>query len=103
MGLVAELCNVGTLFAFIVATSGLLVLRKRKPNIERPFICPAPWILVPVAVICCLFIMFSLPSLTLYLFFTWAGIGLIVYFVYGRSHSTLGLAAEGIESVSDNL
>lgn len=89
VGLVAELCNVGTLFAFIVATSGLLVMRRRLPNLHRPFVCPAAHILVPVAVACCLFIMLSLPARTLQLFSVWALLGVVVYFLYGRKHSKL--------------
>lgn len=87
--LVAELCNVGTLFAFIVATSGLLVMRKRLPDLHRPFVCPAAHIVVPVAVISCLYIMYSLPNRTLILFACWVCLGILVYALYGYKHSRL--------------
>lgn len=89
ISLVAELCNVGTLFAFVVATSGLLVMRKRMPDLHRPFVCPAANIIVPVAVISCLYIMYSLPNRTLLLFACWASLGVVVYFLYGYKHSKL--------------
>lgn len=91
---VAEMCNVGTLFAFVVATSGLLVMRKRLPDLHRPFVCPAANVLVPVAVLSCLYIMWSLPTNTLLLFAGWAIVGVFVYFAYGYKHSKLRSGAD---------
>lgn len=90
VGLVAELCNVGTLFAFVITTSGLLAMRRHHPDLPRPFRCPAANVVVPVAVASCLYIMASLPSLTLILFSAWTVIGVGVYFGYGRRNSLLG-------------
>ena len=85
----AELSNIGTLFAFIVVSAGVIVLRKTQPDRKRSF--RTPWVpLVPILSIgCCLLLMAGLPLLTWIRFFVWLAIGLVVYFVFGRRHSVL--------------
>ena len=85
----AELSNIGTLFAFVVVSAGVLVLRRKQPDRPRSFRVPlVP--LVPIAsIICCVILMMGLPLITWIRFFAWLVIGLVVYGMFGRSHSTL--------------
>jgi basic amino acid/polyamine antiporter, APA family len=85
----AELSNIGTLFAFVVVSAGVIVLRKTHP--ERPRSFRTPWVpLVPLLSIgCCVMLMAGLPLLTWIRFFLWLAIGLVIYFLFGRRHSVL--------------
>ncbi len=85
----AELSNIGTLFAFIVVSAGVIVLRRTQP--ERPRSFRTPWVpLVPMLSIgCCVLLMAGLPLLTWIRFFVWLAIGLVIYFVFGRRNSVL--------------
>lgn len=94
IGIIAELTNIGTLFAFTVAAIGVFVLRHTRPDIERPFRCPAVPLVAPMAVVSCGYLMFNLPAETWIRFFVWSAIGFIVYFVYSYRNSTLREAAE---------
>ena len=89
IGIVAEMCNIGTLFAFLVVCSGVVILRRTQPDRERPFRCPALKLVVTLAVIFCLYIMANLGTDTWIRFAVWSLIGLGIYFAYGRSHSGL--------------
>jgi len=84
---VVELCNIGTLFAFVMVAAGVLVLRRSDPARPRPFRVPLfPW--VPLAAIgTCGYLMLQLPWITWRRFLLWLGIGLVVYFAYGRRRS----------------
>ncbi len=87
--ILAELVNIGTLFAFVVVCAAVLIMRKTNPNAERPF--RAPFVpLVPVlGIITCMILMFSLPVDNWYRLFGWLAIGLVIYFAYGRKHSIM--------------
>lgn len=87
--LLAELVNIGTLLAFVIVCSAILIMRKTSPDINRPFKVPfVPF--VPLAgIFFCLLLMFSLPSNNWFRLMIWLLIGLGVYFAYGRHHSTL--------------
>jgi APA family basic amino acid/polyamine antiporter len=89
ISIIAELTNVGTLFAFIVASLGVLVLRYTRPTARRPFRCPAVTIIAPLAVIFCVYLLFNLPVLTWIFFGSWLTTGLFVYFLFSRHHSVL--------------
>jgi len=89
IGIIAELTNIGTLFAFVVAAIGVWVLRLTKPDIDRPFRCPAVSVVAPLAVVSCSYLMYNLPGETWVRFFIWSGIGLAVYFAYSYRNSTL--------------
>ena len=95
IGLVAEMCNIGTLFAFTVTTACVLVLRKTRPDMKRPFRCPAVTIVVPLAMLSSLYIMSGLPTATWIRFAVWSLIGIGIYVVYGARNSRVGLRAEG--------
>jgi basic amino acid/polyamine antiporter, APA family len=87
--ILAELVNIGTLFAFVVVCAAVLILRRTHPDFARPFRCP--WVpFVPIAGIAsCLLLMFSLPAENWDRLGIWLGIGLLIYFLYGRKHSAL--------------
>ena len=79
----------GTLAAFIATAAALMILRVREPNRARPFKTPAPFIVAPAAILGCLYLFFSLPSVTQIRFFIWMAAGLVVYFVFSRGSSVL--------------
>ncbi len=89
IGTLADLSNIGTLFAFLLVSAGVLVLRRTQP--ERPRAFRVPWVpVVPLAAIaCCLVLMASLPVETWIRFLVWLVIGLAIYFGYSRKRSEL--------------
>jgi APA family basic amino acid/polyamine antiporter len=86
----AELVNIGTLFAFIVVAVGVVILRRTRPDLPRAFRTPlVPWVPI-LSVLATLWLMLNLPAETWLRFAIWMVIGIVVYFLYGRSHSRLG-------------
>ncbi len=92
VGTLADLSNIGTLFAFALVSLGVLVLRRKQPGRHRAF--RTPWVpVLPIAsVICCLVLMASLPVETWLRFVVWLTIGLTIYFAYSRHHSEFARA-----------
>ena len=89
VGTVADLTNIGTLFAFILVCIGVCVLRKTSPDRPRPFRVPlVPWVPI-IGMVMCAALMLSLTVLTWLRFFGWLVIGLVIYFCYGVFHSRL--------------
>ncbi len=87
IGTFADLSNIGTLFAFVVVSAGVIVLRRRQPERPRGFRVPlAPWTPL-LSIAFCLVLMASLPLETWIRFFVWLGIGLAIYFAFGKKHS----------------
>jgi APA family basic amino acid/polyamine antiporter len=86
---VIELTNIGTLFAFVLVAAGVLILRVRDPERERPFRAPAIWLVAPAAVVSCLFLMLQLPRITWIRFGLWLAAGLVIYTLYGYRKSRL--------------
>ncbi|MEU1199242.1 amino acid permease [Streptomyces sp. NPDC005813] len=86
----AELVNIGTLFAFVVVAIGVVILRRTRPDLPRSF--RTPWVpVLPIVSVCAtLWLMVNLPTETWLRFAIWMVIGALVYFLYGRSHSRLG-------------
>jgi APA family basic amino acid/polyamine antiporter len=84
-----DLTNIGTLFAFALVCIGVLVLRIVEPERPRPFRVPLVWVVAPAGAAACLFIMVGLPYQAWERFAIWLGIGLLMYFVYGYTHSKL--------------
>ncbi|WP_068783919.1 amino acid permease [Paenibacillus phocaensis] len=85
----ADLVSIGTLFAFISVSLGIILLRKSRPDLNRSFRVPlVPWIPL-LAVLTCGYLLISLPAVTWIAFLIWMGIGLLVYFAYGYKHSGL--------------
>ena len=87
VGEIAELANAGTLLAFIAVGACMMILRRRAPDLERIFRCPAPYIVGTAAILGCIYLLISLPEKTLVRFVLWNAIGLAVYFAYGRARS----------------
>ncbi|MDT3395499.1 amino acid permease [Streptomyces sp. B1866] len=85
----AELVNIGTLFAFVVVAAGVVVLRRTRPDLHRTF--RAPWVpVLPAAsVAASLWLMLNLPAQTWLRFAAWMAAGLVVYGLYGRTHSRM--------------
>lgn len=89
IGDLAELVNVGTLFAFSIVCAGVLILRHTKPDAERPFKTPGMPIIPILGIVCCLYLMANLPWVTLLRFIVWMAIGMVIYFTFSRSNSAL--------------
>jgi APA family basic amino acid/polyamine antiporter len=89
----AELSNIGTLFAFILVSTGVIVLRKKQPDRRRAFRVPFVPFFPMISIVCCLVLMMGLPLLTWLRFVTWLAVGLVIYFCYSRARSTLGRQA----------
>ncbi len=85
----AELVNIGTLFAFVVVALGVIVLRRTRPDLPRAFRCPGvPWIPV-LSVLVSVYLMLNLPAATWVRFVVWMLLGAVVYAVYGYRRSTM--------------
>ena len=85
--ILAELVNIGTLLAFLIVCSAVLIMRRTHPEVPRPF--RVAWVpLVPIlGILSCLLLMFSLSVGNWVRLFLWLAIGLVIYFSYGRRHS----------------
>src|SRR6202020_950192 len=85
-----EMVNVGTLFAFVLVSAGVIVLRRTRPDLPRGF--RAPWVpLLPIASIAaCLWLMVNLTALTWVRFAIWIVVGTLIYLGYGYRHSVQG-------------
>jgi len=84
-----DLTNIGTLFAFMLVSIGVLVLRYKEPERHRPFRVPLVWPVCILSAAGCVFIMYGLPPTAWERFAAWLAIGLILYFCYGYRHSKL--------------
>jgi basic amino acid/polyamine antiporter, APA family len=89
LGILAELVNIGTLLAFVIVCSAVLVMRYSQPNAERPFRCPWSPFVPLMGVLFCLILMFSLPPANWLRLGIWMVIGMIIYFFYGRYNSVM--------------
>jgi APA family basic amino acid/polyamine antiporter len=95
LGALLELTNIGTLFAFAMVCGSVLILRYTQPNAPRPFRVPLSPFVPVLGILLCLLLMLSLPAQNWYRLFVWMAIGLVLYFLYGRSHSILGRQSGG--------
>ncbi|HEY9507543.1 MAG TPA: amino acid permease [Gemmatimonadales bacterium] len=86
---VVELTNIGTLFAFILVSAGVILLRRAEPDRPRPFRVPFVPLVPLLSIVSCLYLMFQLPWLTWARFALWLVLGMLVYFFYGVRHSRL--------------
>ena len=94
VGILADISNSGTLFAFIMVALGVMILRVRQPERKRPFRTPLVWVVCPLAILGCLLLFANLSLYTVALFFGWAVIGLVVYYTYGYRKSHLACGTE---------
>jgi APA family basic amino acid/polyamine antiporter len=89
---IAALANAGTLLAFIATAIAMMLMRRRAPDLPRPFRTPLWWFVGPAAVVGCLYLFTTLPASTLINFLIWNGIGVVAYLAYGRVKSRLASA-----------
>jgi APA family basic amino acid/polyamine antiporter len=92
IGTLADLSNIGTLFAFALVAGGVLILRYREPDRHRAFRAPGGPLAPIITIFTCLLLMAGLPIMNWIRFFVWMILGLVLYYFYGRKHSTLRAA-----------
>jgi basic amino acid/polyamine antiporter, APA family len=92
IGTLADLSNIGTLFAFALVAGGVLILRYREPDRHRSFRAPGGLTAPIVTILTCLLLMAGLPIMNWLRFFGWLAIGLVIYYFYSRKHSQLSAA-----------
>jgi APA family basic amino acid/polyamine antiporter len=86
---VIDLTNIGTLFAFVIVSAGVLLLHYKEPNRARPFRTPGMPFTPLIAIAACLFLMLQLPRVTWIRFIIWLAVGIVFYFLFGYRHSRL--------------
>jgi basic amino acid/polyamine antiporter, APA family len=94
----ANLVSIGTLFAFVLVSAAVPVLRRTRPELPRPFRVPFSPVLPVLSAVACLYLMANLSIETWLRFLAWLALGLVVYFVYGRRHSRLGDRVASVEA-----
>ncbi len=93
VGVLSDMINIGTLSAFVLVSFGVPVLRRSRPDLERPFRVPlSPW-LPWASGVACIWLMLNLSNLTWIRFAIWLLIGFVIYFSYSRRHSLVGQAS----------
>jgi basic amino acid/polyamine antiporter, APA family len=85
----ADLVSIGTLFAFILVSLAVAILRRTRPDMERPFRVPFGKVLPIVSALACLYLMSNLSVATWLRFLVWLVIGMVIYLGYGRRHARL--------------
>ncbi len=94
VGILADITNSGTLFAFMMVAIGVMILRVKQPERPRPFRTPLVWIVCPLAVAGCVLLFVNLSLYTISVFFGWGLFGLLIYFLYGYRKSHLANGTE---------
>lgn len=95
ISLLGQMTSIGTLLAFMIVSAAVIILRRKRPDLKRPFRTPL-YPFVPVAgIVACFLLMASLPRSTWVRLVTWLVIGLVIYFTYGRYHSVVAISPEG--------
>jgi APA family basic amino acid/polyamine antiporter len=105
---VGEMTSIGTLFAFVVVSVAVMVLRFTRPDANRPFRVPGGAVIPILGVLSCLYLMVSLSVMTWVRLLVWLDLGMLIYWFYGRTHSPLADPREaasrsGAESVGNAL
>jgi APA family basic amino acid/polyamine antiporter len=86
---IVELCNIGTLFAFVLVSAGIIILRRTDPQRPRTFRTPLVPLVPLLGIAMCIYLMLGLPLITWIRFAGWLVVGLLLYFSYGFRHSKL--------------
>ena len=94
IGILGELVSIGTLLAFVIVCAGVWVLRRKQPDLPRPFKTPMVPLVPILGILISLGLMAGLPIQTWLRLFVWLVIGMAIYFGYGRRHSKVALAAK---------
>ncbi len=97
IGVLADLSNIGTLFAFALVAGGVLILRYREPERRRGFRAPGGPLAPLITIVACLLLMAGLPIINWIRFFVWLAIGLCIYFLYSRKRSEFASRAKQVE------
>jgi basic amino acid/polyamine antiporter, APA family len=92
---IVKLVNIGTLFAFVLVNIGVIVLRRTRPEMPRPFRVPFSPVFPIIGAALCVYLMAQLPLSTWVRFFGWLAIGMLIYVFYGYKHSRLRRAVAG--------
>jgi basic amino acid/polyamine antiporter, APA family len=86
---IVELVNIGTLFAFVLVNLGVIILRRTKPDMDRPFRTPLVPVFPIIGILLCVWLMIDLPGTTWIRFLVWLAVGMVIYVLYGYKHSKL--------------
>jgi APA family basic amino acid/polyamine antiporter len=84
-----HMVSIGTLFAFVLVCIGVMILRKKMPDVPRAFKTPLVPLVPILGIVVCVYLMYALPAESWFRLAIWLGIGLVIYFVYGRFNSKL--------------
>jgi len=98
----AELVNIGTLFAFVLVAVGVLVLRRTRPELPRAFRCPGVPVVPVLAALASFYLMLNLPAETWFRFGIWMALGLVCYFSYGYRQSRITTPVPAQEGVLED-
>ncbi len=106
--ILSEMTSIGTLFAFVVVSMAVIILRVKRPDARRPFRVPGGHVIPVLGVVSCAYLMIALTVMTWVRFLVWLDIGMVIYWFYGRTHSQLANKAEaaarsGVENLSNFL
>jgi len=82
-----DLTNIGTLFAFVIVSAGVIFLRRTDPDRPRPFRVPGVPYTPIISILACGYLMIQLPRITWIRFGVWLLLGLVIYFLYGYKNS----------------
>jgi basic amino acid/polyamine antiporter, APA family len=94
--ILGEMTSIGTLFAFVIVSVAVPVLRAKRPDAPRPFKVPGGPVIPVLGILSCVYLMVSLSVMTWVRFLGWLDIGMLIYWFYGRTHSTLADPAEAM-------
>jgi APA family basic amino acid/polyamine antiporter len=90
VGQLADIANAGTLYAFMMVAIAVMMLRKSEPDRVRSFKTPALWLVGPLTIAGCIFLFLNLPFEAMIVLPVWAGIGIVIYYLYGYKKSHVG-------------
>ncbi|GAA1796454.1 APC family permease [Leucobacter iarius] len=96
----AEMTSIGTLAAFIVVSLGVIILRRREPDLERGFKVPGGYVIPVLSILGCLWIITNLQLITIAVFAVWTALFLLYYFFYARKRSVLAQPGPNSQEVA---
>ena len=103
VGQLASVSNGGTLCAFFFVALAIMALRRTNPDRKRSFRTPAVWVVAPLAAAGCLLLFGFLSWVSQAVFFGWAAIGLVFYFLYGRSRSNVAMGLDEVNELDPDI
>ena len=99
INLLGDMVNIGTLLAFVIVCAGVWIVRRRNPNLERPFRTPMVPLVPILGIVSALYLIWTLPALTKIVVVAWLVFGLLIYFTYSVKHSKVQRALQAEEKV----